>query len=177
MHWTPAPVAIRVADLLAPAAPARILDVGAGVGKLCSVGALSLGGTWFGVEQHEGLVTVARRVALGLGVDRRTVFFHGDAFELDWNQFDALYMYNPFELPLFPQVADPTAVDLRQQIARVEQKLAHLPSGTRVLTLEGFGGTMPSTFRLVYREYVPGVGLELALWIQRSHGYSMRSLT
>jgi hypothetical protein len=165
MHWTPANVAVRVAALLAPGAGSRILDVGAGVGKLCSIGALSAGGTWFGVEQHEPLVTVARQVARGLGVAQRTVFVHGDAFELEWNDFDALYMYNPFEPPLFPRSI---AADHRVQVARVQQRLARLPATTRVVTLHGFGGVMPTTFELVYHEQIPSVGLDLALWIQRS---------
>lgn len=170
-HWTPANVAIRVAALLAPADGSRILDIGAGVGKLCSIGALSTGATWFGVEQHEPLVAVARQVARWLGVARQTEFVHDDAFELDWNAFDALYMYNPFELPLFPHEDE---TDHRVQIARVQQRLTRLPPTTPVVTLHGFGGAMPPTFELVHHERVPVVGVDLALWIQRSR--AQRSL-
>ena len=34
------------------------------------------------------------------------LFLHGDAFAIDWSDFDALYLYNPFELPPFPDRAD-----------------------------------------------------------------------
>src|SRR6185369_2785667 len=50
VHWTTVPVALRAAALLAPEAGMRVLDIGAGPGKLCCVGALAYGGTWHGIE-------------------------------------------------------------------------------------------------------------------------------
>src|SRR5882724_9352746 len=41
VHWTPVSVALRAVELLAPEAGMRVLDVGAGAGKLCCLGALS----------------------------------------------------------------------------------------------------------------------------------------
>src|SRR3954452_18195742 len=39
LHWTPVEVAVRAAELLAPSPRGiRVLDVGAGVGKLCLIG-------------------------------------------------------------------------------------------------------------------------------------------
>lgn len=175
-HWTPVDVAIRVAALLSPTHQSRILDIGAGIGKVCSIGALSSAATWCGVEQHEPFVTTAERLARALGVSDRTMFVHGDAFEIDWCDYDALYLYNPFELTLFPEVGRP-APDYRQQVARVQQRLAWLGAGTRVVTFHGFGGVMPSSFELVYQECVPVVGLDLVLWIQRSRTHrSLESL-
>jgi protein-L-isoaspartate O-methyltransferase len=170
VHWTPVEVAVRAASLLAPGPATRVLDVGSGVGKLCAVGALSSLATWYGVEQHEELVTAARMLTRCLGVGDRTVFLHGDAFAIEWSDFDALYLYNPFEQPLFPRALTPQehATAYRVQVARVEQRLATLRAGTRVLTLHGFGGVMPATYDLVYHERVPVVGLDLALWVQRS---------
>ena len=88
-----------------------------------------------------------------------------DAFSLDWNEFDALYLYNPFELPLFTDAAG--VPDHRIQVARVEARLAALPVGTRVVTLNGFGGVMPGTFELLYHERAV-IGVDLVCWIQRS---------
>ena len=162
IHWTPVHVAARAVTLICPTSDTRVLDIGAGVGKLCAVGALSALGTWTGVEQHGDLVAAARRLARTLGVESRTSFVHGDAFAIDWNAFDALYLYNPFEIPLLG-----TAADLRAQATRVEARLAALRAGTRVVTLHGFGGVMPSSFELVYQEYVSVVGHDLVLWVQR----------
>ena len=169
-HWTPVSVGLRVTSLLAPGRHTRVLDVGSGVGKLCAVGALSSKAMWCGVEQHEDLVLAARRLTHALRIADRTMFLHGDVLALDWSDFNALYFYNPFELPLFPDAstAQEHALTHEVQIARVQERLATLRGGTRVLTFHGFGGVMPATYELVYHERVPVVGLDLVLWIQRS---------
>lgn len=166
MHWTPAHVAVRAASLLSPTRDTRILDIGSGVGKVCSIGALSGAGLWCGVEHHAPLVSTATRLARLLGVSDRTRFVEGDVFSIDWSEYDALYFYNPFELTLFDYLdANPSRV---LDVARVQERLAALPNLTRVVTFHGFGGVMPPSFGLVYHEHVPGLGLDLALWIQRS---------
>jgi hypothetical protein len=167
-HWTPADVAVRVVSLLSPRPTERILDIGAGVGKVCTIGALSMCGTWCGVEQYEPLVAVARGLATALGVADRTQFLHADAFALDWNAYDAFYLYNPFVVPMFDE--DPATRDVlcRAQVTDVERRLAGLAPGKRVVTLHGFGGVMPSSYELVYQEHVPLVGHDLVLWQQRA---------
>ena len=135
----------------------RILDVGCGVGKLCAVGALFSRATWCGVEHRENLVATAERLVRALGVANRTMFVHGDAFSIAWEDYDAFYLYNPFEN------------DYRVQVALVEERLARLPPKTRVVTLNGFGGVMPGSYDLVHRERVPSMGVDLVSWIQRRH--------
>lgn len=170
MHWTPVRVAARAATLLCSTRQTRVLDVGSGIGKLCSIGALSTLGTWVGVEHHGPLVASATELARDLGVAERTRFIQADAFSIDWNEYDALYFYNPFELPLFEGRLSPTR-DV--QIARVQQRLEALPSCTKVVTFHGFGGVMPPSFELLYHERMPSIGLDLALWIQRSSRQSI----
>lgn len=166
LHWTPVRVAVRAASLLCATKHTRVLDVGAGVGKVCTIGALSGEGTWVGVEQHAALVESAAHLAKAFGVATRTQFLQADAFAIDWNDFDALYFYNPFELHLFRD-----SVELAPRsvlISRVQQRLAALPNCTRVVTLHGFGGVMPPSFELLYHELMPSTGLDLTLWIQRT---------
>jgi SAM-dependent methyltransferase len=165
-HWTPVQVAVRATSLLCATRSTRVLDVGSGVGKLCSIGALSTLGTWVGVEHQASLVDTATQLARAFGVAHRTTFVTADAFTIDWSGFDALYFYNPFESSLF-DVANPDA-STSIQVARVHERLAALPSCTRVVTLHGFGGAMPASFELLYHERMPYFGLDLALWIQRS---------
>lgn len=167
-HWTPVRAAVRAASLLCTGKRTRVLDVGAGVGKVCAIGALSGDGTWVGVEHHGALVESATALTRSLGVASRTHFLQADAFSIDWHEFDALYLYNPFEQPLFRD-----ARSLAGQAARVQQRLTAMPSCTRVVTLNGFGGVMPASYELLYHEALPGVGLDLALWIQRSRGVAV----
>jgi SAM-dependent methyltransferase len=167
VHWTPVEVAVRACALLAPYAGAKILDVGAGVGKLCLVGALTTRATWFGIETDVRMVEVAEAAAARLGVQEATVFGHGDAATLDWSAFDAFYLFNPFAERL---IYGRHAIRLRradydQYIDITQQRLAAAAPGTRVVTYHGFGGEMPDGYDLVHRE--PAHEDELQLWIRR----------
>jgi hypothetical protein len=171
VHWTPVDIAIRAARLLAPSRGTRVLDVGSGVGKLCAVGALSSAAMWCGVEMHAPLVMAARRLTRALGISHRTMFLHADALSIEWTEFEAVYLYNPFEIPVVALgVPVQPPIDYRIQVARVQQRLAALGGGTRVVTLHGFGGVMPASYELVYHERLSVIGLDLVLWVQRSNG-------
>lgn len=164
LHWTPVRVAVQAASLLAPEPGARVLDVGAGIGKLCIVGALSSRAAWFGIEQQAELAAAASRLAHAFGVADRATFRHGDAFSLDWSEFAALYFFNPFELPLFPK--EPSA-SFKLAVAETERRLRELRAGTRVVTHYGFGGTMPACFELIRHEQLSPSDGDLACWMRR----------
>lgn len=164
LHWTPVPVALRVAALLSPTPSTVVLDIGAGVGKLCSIGAVSTRGTWVGVEQHGTYVQTARNIANALGVADRTCFLQADAFAIDWNDFAALYLYNPFEVPVFEPPGR-----RGEQVRHAQARLAKLPCHTRVVTLHGFGGVMPRSFELDYHERMTAYSVDLAVWRQCAH--------
>jgi hypothetical protein len=167
VHWTPVSVALRAAALLAPEAGMRVLDVGAGPGKLCCLAAVGHPGAWHGIERDPALVAVAIETAQRLEVDRCTSFQAGDALASDWRRFDSLYLYNPFESQLFgggfARVAGGAPV--AEQVARTEALLGELSAGTRVVTFHGFGGEMPTDFARASAEMIGGG--ELALWIKR----------
>jgi hypothetical protein len=165
-HWTPIEIAIRAASLLCPEDNTRVLDVGAGIGKLCTIGALSGRGFWCGVEQHEPLVRIADRIARQLGAGDRTTFIHDDAFAIDWRAFDAVYLYNPFEFRLAPSADSDPTVDYQERARRVCELLAGLAHGTRVVTLNGFGGVIPAGYELAYHERITAFDLDLVLWIK-----------
>lgn len=167
-HWTPVAVALRAAALLSPSPRMNVLDVGAGIGKLCSIGALYGHATWCGIEQHAHLVEAANRLSRALGVSRRVKFVHGDALAVEWDEFDAIYLYNPFALEPFPTTPPRDLKHYRISVARTEGRLARLRDGVRVVTFNGFGGVMPSGFQLVYQERVPVFGTDLVLWVKRS---------
>jgi len=175
-HWTPVAVALQAAELLAPEDGMRVLDVGAGGGKLCCVGALATPAhtTWAGIEQDPQLVDVARELATRLELADRVAFHHGDMAMLDWDEFDSIYLFNPFESDLVGE----NYVETRQrwalfgrEVTRVEDWLAQLASGTRVVTYHGFGGEMPDSYSLAAMEHI-GSG-PLALWIKRPNRNGM----
>lgn len=166
VHWTPVGVALRAAELLAAEPGMCVLDVGAGAGKLCCVGAVCHAATWHGIEHDPALVAVAVRTAQRLEVADRTRFDAGDALDVDWRGYDGVYLYNPFESQLFGGgFARAAGPGFAEQVARTEERLAGLAAGTRVVTFHGFGGTMPPGFALAGLEDTGGG--RLALWIKR----------
>lgn len=168
VHWTPIAAALRAAALLAPGPGARVLDVGAGAGKLCCVGAVAFAGSWHGIERDPDLVAVAAQTAHLLAVAPRASFHAGDALAADWRGFTGIYLFNPFESQRFgggfARAAD--GAGYAEQVATTQARLASLVPGTRVVTFHGFGGDMPPGFVPTALEDVEGG--RLALWIKRS---------
>lgn len=149
VHFTPIPIARRAARLLAPRSGMRILDVGSGAGKFCIIAAHELpNATLVGVEQRKHLVHVATRLAERWCV-ANTTFIHGDAFALDWSDFDAFYFFNPFAEQLFQpcQVLDATIEHgpkhYIRYLAATYDRLAKARAGTRVVTHHGLGTPLP----------------------------------
>jgi SAM-dependent methyltransferase len=168
-HWTPLTVARRAAELLVTQPGARVLDVGSGVGKFCLVGALTTEGTFIGVEQRLRFVQVARELVHQAQVPQ-CAFLHANVLELDWQDFDGIYLFNPFAENLPHQAPIDHTVGLstelyEQYVHFMEEKLAQAPVGTRVATYHGFGGTLPAGWKSHGREMKAGGPLEL--WIKR----------
>lgn len=166
LHWTPVATALRAAELLAPTPGTRVLDVGAGVGKMCLVGALATGATWWGVEQDPVLVQAANHAAWALDVGRHTHFVVGDGSRLAWEEFDALYFYNPFGMLMLAPHASPFVryATMQSTLRRIEQRLAATRPGTRVVTYYGYGGKLPAGYTRVSSE--PAGGDALELWVR-----------
>jgi SAM-dependent methyltransferase len=166
LHWTPVAIAMRAAALLAPSPGLRVLDVGAGAGKLCLVGASVTGAMWWGIEQDAVLVAAAKRAAWALEVDGRTRFVQGDGSRLAWDEFDAFYFYNPFTTLMLAPHASPFVryATIQATLRRIEQRLATARAGVRVVTYYGFGGTWPAGYTQISRE--PAGGDALELWVR-----------
>jgi SAM-dependent methyltransferase len=179
VYWTPVDVALRACALLAPTGVQRVLDVGAGVGKLCLVGAVSTSASWFGIERDAEMVRVANAAARSLGVEHRAQFSHGDVRSVDFSSYDAFYLFNPFAEVLFDDCDDALAIrDVYvAMIAYVQQQLERAAPGTRVVTYHGLGGDMPLGYELAHEE--PAREDHLRLWIRtpaRRHGNSTRPM-
>jgi hypothetical protein len=150
VHWTPVAVAKRAAELLDCGAGQAVLDVGAGVGKFCIVGALTTPATFVGVERRDDLVGAGQAVIERHRIERVELIV-GDGLALDWSCFDGLYFFNPFM----------DAVPYDVSIRRTERKLWEARPGTRIVTYHGFGGDIPDCYRLVAREPVSTDQLEV----------------
>lgn len=157
-HWTPVGLAARAAELLVTAPGTRVLDIGSGAGKFCFVGSALTEGIFTGIEQRERLVQCSSNLAAQLAWPRVT-FVHGDAFELDWTQFDAFYLFNPFVDQM-----DSTWEAYDEAIRKTQIKLSPLRPGTRLVVLHGFGGALPLEWQCLLKE--PHGNTTLELWIK-----------
>jgi predicted RNA methylase len=167
IHWTPVEVAIRAAELLVADENTRVLDVGAGSGKFCIVGALSSPGQFVGVEQRPQLVDFARKAAEELGADRAS-FVVGNMVDLDWSLFDAFYLFNPFYENQVKEIRIDDTVSHAQDkfskyVEAVRTKLKEAKPGTKVATYHGFGGDLPFGYRLLAKE--PAGTSYLEVWV------------
>lgn len=152
-QWTPAKVAMRVVPWLAERG--KVLDVGAGCGKLCLVGGMTTKAHFTGVEIDAELVAHAKAAAKAAKV-QSVRFLAGDALVMSWASYGALYFFNPFSGAEDQYVA---------AIEETKRRLEAAPAGTRVATYFGYGGEMPVSYDQAASERF-GAGL-LELWEKR----------
>ncbi len=171
--WTPLVVARKVSRLLAEQG-GPVLDVGAGVGKLCITGALTTDVPFHGIEHRAALVETATQVIEALGLSDRAKVWQGTLDDVDWEAYRAYYFCNPFEENIFPEARrldDAIALTedrFRDDTARVEAALDAAPVGTRIVTFHGLGARVPATYRK-FPEQTAGTAF-LNLWIKVDAG-------
>jgi SAM-dependent methyltransferase len=183
--WTPVAVAAEAATMLVTAPRRRVLDIGSGAGKFCLVGASLMDGRFTGVEQRSDLVAAARLAATDL--QRTDVdFIHGNLMDIDFAEYDAFYLFNPFEENTFNGHKIDRAVPLSPELfkrytSHVATQLGARPLGTRVVTYMGYADDIPACYScesalfgddlklwIKQREYEPDIE-RLGLNVSRSH--------
>ena len=183
-------VARRAARWLFHAGARKVLDVGAGVGKFCVVGALTTPLRFEGIEQRPYLVDAACRLAASFDVATRATFLRGDFTAAADSDYDALYFYNPFEENVLAQrdqldhSVELSEARFRRDLAAAEQLLARVAVGTWMVTYHCFGGSVPDSFELVQARPAGQHMLRLwrkarsetqgGTWIERQDSTSLR---
>ncbi len=170
-YWTPVSVACRVADWLGEQRAQTLLDIGSGVGKLCTVVGLRAECSVVGLEQRVELVKLSRSLAESFGVCPRVSFIHAALGEVALPPADAYYLYNPFGenlLGIEGQIdhsIDFSEARFCQDVRLVQGLLRAAPSGTCLITYNGFGGVIPAGF-VDLRVERHGIN-DLILWRKR----------
>jgi SAM-dependent methyltransferase len=147
----------------------RVLDVGCGPGKFCLIGAARHSVPFAGIDQRLHLLLEGQAIAKSERISNLE-FIHGNMVDLDWSDYNAFYLYNPFSENVRVPIIDKT-VPLRVEyhclyVEVVQQKLMELPVGTRVVTYHGFGGEMPYGYRMVANKEIDYGFLQC--WIKES---------
>ncbi len=170
-HWTPVEVAVRAAELLATTEKTRVLDIGSGSGKFCTIGTLFTRAHFIGVEQRPHLTEVARKIAEELGAAQAS-FIDGNMIDLDWSFFDSFYLFNPFYENQVKSIRIDDTVShnedkFQRYVETVRTKLRLARPGTKVATYHGFGGNMPLGYHLARKERLGSSFLELWVKLER----------
>jgi SAM-dependent methyltransferase len=175
--WTPVAVAAEAAKLLVTDRVCRVLDIGCGPGKFCLVGASLTGGRFTGVEQRSDLVAAARQAATNLGLSN-VEFIHGNVIDVAFADYDAFYLFNPFEENMLCGHKIDRAVPLapglfKRYTSHVAAQLGARPVGTRVVTYAGYADDIPACYYCESARF----GDDLKLWIkQREYEPDIESL-
>ncbi|MBL7798421.1 MAG: methyltransferase domain-containing protein [Saprospiraceae bacterium] len=150
MHFTPVDVAKVAASFLAGTPGVRVLDVGSGAGKFCLIGAVCTAGHFTGVEHRESLFRVAEHLQRQAGLTN-TTFIRANILDISFDNFDAVYLFNPF----YENMAQTNPIDdsivLDKQLYTVycdyvREQLDAMPVGTRLATYFSYGAKVPGSY-------------------------------
>ncbi|MFZ3377753.1 MAG: class I SAM-dependent methyltransferase [Chthoniobacterales bacterium] len=165
-HWTPVAVASEAAKLLVTKPGTRVLDIGCGPGKFCLIGALLTDGHFTGIEQRSHLAKAARQAALNQEIYNVEII-HGNVTSVSFSNYDAFYLFNPFEENMFERQKIDGAVALSATLYKkytryVAAELRAKPIGTRVATYAGCSHEVPTC----YHCQLSGFAGRLKLWVK-----------
>lgn len=167
LQWTPVRVAAEAAKLLVTQPGTRVLDIGCGPGKFCLVAAALSDGHFTGVEQRADLAAAAREAAAALRLSNVQIV-QDNITNIAFADYDAFYLFNPFEENMFRgykiDSAVPLSPELFQKYTRhVADELGKRPIGTRVVTHSGYADEIPSCYDCETALFQD----DLKLWVKR----------
>jgi SAM-dependent methyltransferase len=166
IFWTPVAVAAEAARLLVTAPGTRVLDIGCGPGKFCLVAARLTDGHFTGVEHRADLVAAANNAAATLQLTDIN-FIHANVTSVAFEDYDAFYLFNPFDENLFQghkiDALVPLSISLfKTNTSYVAAQLGERPIGTRVVTYMGYADEIPACYDCESALF----GDDLKLWIK-----------
>jgi len=153
-HWTPVDVAKMASQYLVESSNDKVLDIGAGAGKFCLVGAACTNGRFYGVEQRESLVRISNSLAKKHGI-QNVEFIHANIDQVSFEDYDAFYFYNSFYENLDQSCPIDNSIlpnrDLYYTYTKyLRDQLQKMPIGTRVVTYWSGWDEIPLSFNMEY---------------------------
>lgn len=167
-HWTPVAVCRRAAKMLDIQEGTRVLDIGCGPGKFCAIGAATTSGTFTGIEQREPLVWAANDMLAAYKIERVKIL-HANVTDVSFADFDAFYIYNPFQEHVIRSLRIDSDVSLDANLYQhysdyVKAQLELAPLATRVVTFWGECLEIPMSYNCERSAF----GAKLKLWVKRA---------
>lgn len=168
LHFTPIEVAKTATEWLTETSAKNILDIGAGVGKFCITGAYYSNAHFYGIEHRESLCNIGNQITGHFGLSNVTIQ-HANILDIQFSDYDAFYLYNPFyeNLEYVKRLNDEVALEenlYQVYLNHTETQLDQTKIGTRLVTYHGNNFEVPDS----YEKAKDAFNGELKLWIKQS---------
>ncbi len=156
-HFTPIDIAITAANYLAEISGTKVLDIGSGAGKFCFIGASCTDGHFTGVEIRKSLSDVAINVSKKYQ-QTNVEFINSNITEIPFKDFDAFYIFNPFQENLFidDRINDEIPLNkanYEKYTSYVRDQLDSKPDGTRLVTYFSYYHEVPPSYELLSQSF------------------------
>ena len=166
-HFSLVAVAQAAAQYLVDREGARILDIGAGAGKFCMVGATCTQGHFTGVEQRAYLVDIAQQLSREYQVSN-TQYIHSNITDIHFQDYIAFFHFNAFFEHKDPSSYMDTSIAFDKKLYTtysnyVKAQLAAMPVGTRLATYFSYKEEIPTSYEAVEKLF----GGKLIFWEKR----------
>lgn len=153
-HFTPIEVAKTAAAYLVDKKGTEVLDVGAGIGKFCMIGAACTEGYFVGVEQRKQLCTVAKHISREHRIEN-IAFIHANVKDISFKAYKAFYIFNPFFENIYPSETIDNEVELLHELYHiyslyVKEQLEGMPIGTKLATYHSFLTEVPDSYKVKF---------------------------
>lgn len=167
-HFTSVFIAQQASAFLTEEGAKNILDIGSGTGKFCLVASATTKSNFTGVEHRAYQVEIGNECARRYGLSNCN-FIADTILNIDFKEYDAFYIFNPFL-----EAKDPTAqMDQAVKVGLNEyetfsnyvyQQFDSLKIGTRIASYWTSKTQFPPSYELVKSSF----GDTLTFWIKVS---------
>jgi SAM-dependent methyltransferase len=165
-HFTSVYIAQRAITFLESNYAKSILDIGSATGKFCLVGGATTKLNYTGIEYREDQVRIANSCAKKFNLTNVS-FKYANILEIQFDQFDGFYMFNPFleNIDLSANmdgIKDNSPKESLQYIQHVKTELSLKPIGTPLVTYWTPVDQIPLSFKLQHSIF----GDTLKFWLK-----------
>jgi len=152
-HFTPVSVAKTASEFLVTKPGTKVLDIGSGAGKFCLVGTVNTSGHFTGIEQRPSLVELSKRLSTSYGLNNVT-FINANVTSIDFNEYDAFYIYNSFyeNLNNHDSIDDTVLLTpplYNSYLMYTLGQLSRLSPAVRLVTYYTYHTIVPPSFKLI----------------------------
>jgi len=167
LYFTPVHIAVLATKWLTETGKMRVLDIGAGVGKFCIVGAKHSDSHFYGIEYRRSLAKLANHLIDHFEIDNATIL-NQNITQVDFTGYDSFYFFNPYFENLMYAKRLNDEVELSGQLygnyfKYTEQQLNRTKPGTRLVTFHGNNFEVPWSFEKIKESS----DSTLKLWIKK----------